>query len=39
MFRIAYGGDFAMRGAVDESAFVASLGETAERYLLANPVR
>ena len=38
MFRTAYGGDFATPSPVDDDAFVAGLGETAVRYLLAGAV-
>ncbi len=36
MFRMAYGGDFGTPVPVDDDAFVAGLGETAVRYLLAD---
>jgi AcrR family transcriptional regulator len=35
MFRMAYGGGFATPSPMDDEAFVADLGETAARYLLA----
>ncbi len=38
MFRMAYGGDFATTAPVGDDDFVAGLGETAVRYLLADPV-
>ena len=38
MFRMAYGGDFATPAPVGDDDFVADLGETAVRYLLADPV-
>ncbi|MGY1625132.1 TetR/AcrR family transcriptional regulator [Geodermatophilus sp. SYSU D00965] len=37
MIRIAYGSGFATASAADDDAFVADLGETAVRYLLADP--
>ena len=38
LFRMAYGGDFATPAPVSDDDFVAGLGETAVRYLLADPV-
>ncbi|MGR7027620.1 TetR/AcrR family transcriptional regulator [Geodermatophilus sp. URMC 62] len=38
MIRVAYGPGFATPAPVDDDAFVADLGETAVRYLLAGPV-
>jgi AcrR family transcriptional regulator len=38
MIRVAYGPDFATPAPVDDDAFVADLGETAVRYLLAGAV-
>jgi hypothetical protein len=38
MIRVAYGPGFATPAPVDDDAFVADLGETAVRYLLAGAV-
>jgi AcrR family transcriptional regulator len=38
IIRIAYGAGFATPAAVDDDAFVGDLGETAVRYLLADPL-